>query len=126
MELGKFSRYLKYLLFLFGTLFICNSGSVEGSISKQFNSGKKITGTDFDKVFFQYSISFENYDSYSNQFDNFFGMNYLETESKRNFQDLSLSVDSQKIRDLYKDMLNNLTIIKKLKIDKEPFYKKKI
>lgn len=126
MELGKSPRYRKILLFLFGTLFICNSGSVEGSILNQFNNGEKIIATDFDKVFFQYTIPFENYDSYSNQFDNFFGMNNLGAESKRNFQDLSLSVDSKKIRDLYEDMLNNLTIIKKLKIDNEPFYKKKI
>ena len=126
MELGKSPRYLKILLFLFGTLFICNSGSVEGSILNQFNNGEKIIATDFDKVFFQYTIPFENYDSYSNQFDNFFGMNYLETENKRNFQDLSISVDSKKIRDLYEYILEGHTTIKKISKDKEVFYKNKI
>ena len=92
----------------------------------QFFIGNKKTSIDFENVFQEYTSSFENYDSYSNQFDNFFGMNYLETEDKRNFQDLSVSIDSKKIRDLYKDMLEDQSIIEKIKIDKEPFYKKKI
>ena len=126
MELRKFSSYLKYSLFLFGSLIICNMESIKSSDINQFSRGEKITAIDFDNVFFEYSSSFENYDSYSNQFDDFFGMSYLETEQKRNFQDLSISVDSQKIRDLYEDMLEDLTNIEIFKIDNESIYKKKI
>ena len=125
MEFVKSSRYLKYLLFLFGTL-IFNAGLVKSSDIKQFSGVEKITSNDFENVFYQNTISFEDYDSYSNQFDNFFGINYLEAEKKINFQDLSISVDSQNIRDLYQDMLEGHTSIKKIKKDKEVFYKKKI
>ena len=125
MELVKSSRYLKYLLFLFGTL-IFNAGLVKSSDIKQFSGVEKITSNDFENVFYQNTISFEDYDSYSNQFDNFFGMNYLEAEKKINFQDLSISVDSEKIRDLYEYMLEAHTSIKKIKKEKEVFYKKKI
>ena len=125
MEFVKSSRYLKYLLFLFGTL-IFNAGLVKSSDIKQFSGVEKITSNDFENVFYKNTISFEKYDSYSNQFDNFFGMNYLDTENKRNFQDLSISIDSKSIRDLYEEMLEGLTISEKLKIDEEPLYKKKI
>lgn len=125
MEFVKSSRYLKYLLFLFGTL-IFNAGLVKSSDIKQFSGVEKITSNDFENVFYQNTVSFEDYDSYSNQFDNFFGMNYLEAEKKINFQDLSISVDSEKIRDLYEYMLEAHTSIKKITKDKEVFYKKKI
>ena len=126
MELNKSSRYLKYSLFLLGTLIIGNTGVVNSSEIKQFSGVEKKTAKDFENVFYKYSRSFENYDSYSSQFDDFFGMNYLETENKRNFQDLSISIDSKNIRDLYEDMFEGLTIHEKVKIDKEPFFKKKI
>tara|TARA_Y100000991_G_C21645850_1_gene210201 strand:- start:45 stop:425 length:381 start_codon:yes stop_codon:yes gene_type:complete len=126
MELHKSSRYLKYSLFLLGTLIIGNTGVVNSSEIKQFSGVEKKTAKDFENVFYKYSLSFENYDSYSNQFDNFFGTNYLETEDKRNFQDLSISIDSKNLRDLYEDMFEGLTIPEKVKIDKEPFFKKKI
>ena len=125
MELVKFSRSLKYLLLLFGPL-IFNAGLVKSSDIKQFSGVEKITSIDFDNLYFENTTSFEDYDSYSHQFDNFFGMNYLETENKRNFQDLSISVDSKKIRDLYEYMLEGHTAIKKISKDKEVFYKKKI
>ena len=125
MEFFKSSKYLKYLLFLFGTL-IFNAGLVKSSDIKLFSGFEKITSNDFENVFYQNTVSFEDYDSYSNQFDNFFGMNYLEAEKKINFQDLSISVDSEKIRDLYQDMLEAHTSIKKIKKEKEVFYKKKI
>ena len=54
-----------------------------------------------------------------------FGINYLEAENKRNFQDLSISNDSKEIRNLYEDILEDNIIIKKIKIDQEPFYKKR-
>ena len=126
MKLGKSVRYLKYTFFLFGTLFICNAESVKSSNIWQFSKVEKKTEIDFDNVFFKYTSSFDYYDSYSNQFDNFFGISYLEAENKRNFQDLSISNDSRDLRDLYDDMLEGLTTIEKLKLDKEPFYKSKI
>ncbi|MBO8204245.1 hypothetical protein [Prochlorococcus marinus] len=125
MELVKFSRNLKYLLLLFSPL-ILNAGLVKSSDLMQFSGVEKITSIDFDNLYFENTISFEDYDSYSHQFDNFFGMNYLETENKRNFQDLSISFDSKKIRDLYEYMLEGHTNIKKISKDKEVFYKKKI
>ena len=126
MELGKPSRYLKCSFFLIGALITCNIELLKSADFQQFFRDEKKTEIDFDNIFFEYTIPFEYYDSYSNQFDDFFGMNYLETDDKRNFQDLSISIDSKKIRDLYKDMLEGITTIKKVNIDKEPHYKKKI
>ena len=126
MELGIFARYLKYSIFFFGALIIFDIGLLKSSDFKQFFRVDKKPEIDFENVFFEYSSSYENYDSYSNQFDNFFGMSYLETGTKRNFQDLSISIDSKKLRDLYEDMLEDITNIEKFNIDKEPFYKKKI
>ena len=126
MELGKFSRFLKYSIFLVGALIICDIGLVKSYDFKPFFRVDKKTEIDFENAFSEYSSSYENYDSYSNQFDNFFGMSYLETGTKRNFQDLSISIDSKKLRDLYKDMLEDITNIEKSNIYLEPFYKKKI
>ena len=126
MELGKFSRFLKYSIFLVGALIICDIGLVKSYDFKPFFRVDKKTEIDFENTYFEYSSSYENYDSYSNQFDNFFGMSYLETGTKRNFQDLSISIDSKKLRDLYKDMLEDITNIEKSNIYLEPFYKKKI
>ena len=126
MKLGKQLSYLKYSVFTLSTLMIFNTEFVKSSDIWQFSNIEKKTEIDFDNVFFEYSSAFEEYDSYSNQFDNFFGMSYLETENKRNFQDLSISIDSRDLRDLYKDMLEGLTTIKNFKINNEPFFKKKI
>ena len=126
MELNKLTKYLKYSLFLFVYLILCNTELLKSSDVNKFSRGEKKTAIDFDNVFFEYSSSFENYDSYKHQFDNFFGMSHLETQEKRNFQDLSISVDSKKIRDLYEDMLEDLTSIEMFKIGNEPIYKKKI
>ena len=126
MEFGKFSRYLKYSIILVVALIICDIGLVKSSDFKRFFKVDEKTEIDFENVFFQYSSSYENYDSYSNQFDNFFGMSFLETGTKRNFQDLSISIDAKKLRDLYEDMLEDITNIGNSNIDKEPFYRKKI
>ena len=126
MKLGKQLSYLKYSVFTLSTLMIFNTEFVKSSDIWQFSNIEKKTEIDFDNVFFEYSSAFEEYDSYSNQFDNFFGMSYLETENKRNFQDLSISIDSRDLRDLYKEMLEGLTTIKNFKINNEPFFKKKI
>ena len=125
MELGKTTKYSKFLLFLFSA-FIFDTALVNSSDVNHFSWDEEISAIDFNKVFFKYTSSFENYDSYSNQFDNFFGMNYLDAENKRNFQDLSISVDSKKLRDLYEDMLEEQTTKRKFNINNEAFFKKKI
>jgi len=126
MELGKSTGYLKYSIIIFGTFILCNTGLVNSTDIKKFSRDEKKIENDIDNVFFEFTRKYEDYDSYTNQFDNFFGINYLEAENKRNFQDLSISNDSKEIRNLYEDILEDNTIIKKIKIDQEPFYKKKI
>ena len=126
MNFVKPLKYLKFSVGLFINFLIFNTTSIEGSGIKPFSDSKKITETEFDQIFFSYSIPFEDYDSYSSQFDNFFGMNYLEIENKRNFQDLSVSIDSKEIRNLYKEMIKNITNSEKIKGEKEPFYKNKL
>mgnify|MGYP001277687168 CR=1 FL=1 len=126
MKLVKSLKYLKFSVGFFINILIFNTNMIEGSEIKTFSESGKITEAEFDQIFFNYSIPYEDYDSYSSQFDNFFGMNYLGIENNRNFQDLSVSIDSKEIRDLYKMMLENITHSEKIKGDKEPFYKNKL
>ena len=126
MKLVKSLKYLKFSVGFFINFLIFNTNIIESSEIKPFSESGRITETEFDQIFFNYSIPFEDYDSYSSQFDNFFGMNYLGIENNRNFQDLSVSIDSKEIRDLYKMMLENITHSEKIKGDKEPFYKNKL
>ena len=126
MKFDKSLKYLKFSVGLFINFLIFNITLIESSEIKLFSESRRVTETEFDQIFFNYSIPFEDYDSYSNQFDNFFGINYLEIEDKRNFKDLSVSFDSRELRDLYKEMLENITHSEKIKGEKEPFYKNKL
>mgnify|MGYP001466894261 CR=1 FL=1 len=70
---------------------------------------QKLNEESFSQAYFMFGESFENYDSYSNQFEKFFGSKYGGAQDKRNFQDLSISLDSRDIRNLYKQMLSEMT-----------------
>ena len=126
MKFDKSLKYFKFSVGLFINFLMFNTTLIESSEIKSFSESRRITETEFDQIFFNYSIPFEDYDSYSSQFDNFFGMNYLGIENKRNFQDLSVSIDSKEIRNLYKKMIENITYSEKIKGEKEPFYKYKL
>lgn len=126
MKLVKSLKFINFSFSLFINFLLFNTISIESSEVKSFSEGKRITETKFDRIFFKYSIPFEDYDSYSSQFDNFFGLNYLGIENKRNFQDISVSIDSKDIRELYKEMLETFTLSEKRKGEKEPFYKNKL
>ena len=126
MKLIKSCKFINFSFGLFVNFFLFNTTLIQSSEINSFSGSNRITENKFDQIYFNYSISFEDYDSYSSQFDNFFGMNYLGIENNRNFQDLSVSIDSKEIRDLYKMMLENITHSEKIKGDKEPFYKNKL
>tara|TARA_B100001769_G_C22072717_1_gene577461 strand:+ start:1173 stop:1553 length:381 start_codon:yes stop_codon:yes gene_type:complete len=119
-------KYLRISVGFFISLILINSDLAQSSNKNLFVNRKNKIESDFENVFFKYSTSFEDYDSYSKQFDNFFGLNNALTNKKRNFQDLSVSIDSKEIRDLYKKMLKEISDPKKIMIEKEPFYKNKI
>ena len=126
MKFDKSLKYFKFSVGLFINFLMFNTTLIESSEIKSFSESRRITETEFDQIFFNYSIPFEDYDSYSSQFDNFFGLNYLEIENKRNFQDLSVSIDSKEIRNLYKVMIKNITHTEKIEGEKEPFFKYKL
>ena len=126
MKLIKSLKYKKFSFILFINFLIFNPILIKSSEINSFSESRRITETEFNQIFFNYSISFEDYDSYSSQFDNFFGLNYLEIDNKRNFQDLSVSIDSKEIRDLYKEMIENITHSEKIEVEKETFYKYKL
>ena len=126
MKLINSQKYLKLSVGLFINFLIFNNILIKSSEINSFFGGRRVTETEFDQIFFSYSIPFEDYDSYSSQFDNFFGMNYLGIENKRNFQDLSVSIDSKEIRNLYKVMIKNITHTEKIEGEKEPFFKYKL
>ena len=126
MKLINSQKYLKFSVGLFINFLIFNNILIKSSEINSFFGSRRVTETEFDQIFFSYSIPFEDYASYSCQFDNFFGMNYLGIENKRNFQDLSVSIDSKEIRNLYKVMIENITHTEKIEGEKEPFFKGKL
>ena len=70
----------------------------------------KISGDEFLLELSKNDFLYEKYDSPINQFDIFFGLriNY-DNDDQINFGDLSITVDSKNIRDLYIKKLKNMT-----------------
>ena len=70
----------------------------------------KISGDEFLLELSKNDFLYEKYDSPINQFDIFFGLriNY-DSDDQINFGDLSITVDSKNIRDLYIRKLKNMT-----------------
>ena len=78
--------------------------------SDQEYESTKISGEEFLQEVNKNDVSYEKYDSPMSQFDKFFGLqiNY-DSDDQINFDDLSLSVDSKNIRDLYLRKLESLS-----------------
>ena len=78
--------------------------------SDQGYESSKVSDEEFLLEVSKNDVSYEKYDSPISQFDKFFGLpiNY-DSDDQINFGDLSLTVDSKNIRNLYLRKLESLT-----------------
>ena len=106
-DLGRVKKIISLLtIFLF-----TNNISALASDKNSYIVNSLEKDNEFEKVLYQNSISYSEYDSYENQLRTFFGIDSIESE-KSYFQDLSIMIESDSIRQLYKTKLNDMTINK--------------
>ena len=112
----KFQKRPKYYIFLFGFFLLINSGKALKSEDNSYL--RKIQNTNnFEQVFFQNSITYDEYDSINGQLKSFFGLK--ADPSKASFYpDLNIISNSSSLRRIYKLKLNDMIIDK-------PIYKLK-
>jgi len=113
MRIKKLSIFKDFFKFMFLILFFCsiNNLIVFGFEDKLKPIKENKNDYDFEKILFQNSIAYENYDSIANQFRVFFGYSSHSPEKKL-FSDFSIINTSVSIRELYKLKLNDMTKIK--------------
>ena len=92
-------------------IFLSNLGSFNNIVFSNTNNNIQIGEKDFDKALNQYSSHFHEYENEKNLFDDFFGLSDPSNENtfKTNFQDLSLQVESNNLRDLYVEKLKEMS-----------------
>ena len=126
MAIFGFTKFTRFIKSIFILLVIFNTKSVIAE--QEIKSNKQIINEEsFNHTFFEHGVTYENYDSSSYQFKKFFGTKSLNQNGRRHYDDLSITFDSKEIRDLYIQMLNQMT--KKNRINKkqiEPFFNKSI
>ena len=122
----RFDKFFKFITLLIAFLVINQVNfKVYGN---DFNT-QTITSDDFNNVLNKYNASFNEYENAEELFNDFFGLNdpRYEIIYKTNYQDLSLQIDSKKLRDLYKQKLNEMkNSNSSYKKDNWSFFKKKI
>tara|TARA_B100000945_G_C20286212_1_gene551130 strand:- start:173 stop:556 length:384 start_codon:yes stop_codon:yes gene_type:complete len=126
IEIKIFQKKKTFIKTLFILMIIFSGISNAGSLEEESLEKNNIKDTDFERIFFRYSIPYEKYDSIKNQFNNFLGYDHPLSKN-RNFQDLSIANDSYDLRNIYNLKIIEMTKFnKKNKIYDELFYKKKI
>ena len=108
----KFLKRPKYYIFLFGFFLLINSGKALKSEDNSYL--RKIQNTNnFEQVFFQNSITYDEYDSINGQLKSFFGLK--ADPSKASFYpDLNIISNSSSLRRIYKLKLNDMIIDKSI------------
>ena len=126
IEIKIFQKKKTFIKTLFILMIIFSGISNAGGLEEESLEKNNIKDTDFERIFFRYSIPYEKYDSIKNQFNNFLGYDHPLSKN-RNFQDLSIANDSYDLRNIYNLKIIEMTKFKKKnKIYDELFYKKKI
>ena len=113
MRIKKLCIYKDFFKFISLILFFCsvNNLIVFGFEDKSKPIRENQNDYDFEKILFQDSVAYENYDSISNQLRVFFGYSSHYPEKKL-FTDFSTINASVSMRELYKLKLNDMTKIK--------------
>ena len=126
IEIKIFQKKKNFIKTLFVLMIIFSGIRNARSLEEQFVEKNNIKDSEFEKIFFLYSIPYEKYDSIKNQFNSFLGYDHPLSKN-RNFQDLSIANDSYDLRAIYNSKMIEMTKFKKKnKIYNELFYKNKI
>ena len=107
-------------------LLICTINQVNAEVSQL----STINHDDFENVLNRNSPKFYESENPENLLDDFFGKNNEpnETEFQKNFQDLSIQIDSKNLREIYKLKLLEMSGSNKITKDKNKwnFFNRKI
>ena len=111
MKQKKYLRFEKQIYKIIACYFLINSSFL---ISLVFAEDHKfqIRSENFKEVFFKGDTNYQDYDSYNNQLELFFGAdkyNSLYSLEKKKFLDLALPFSSRDIRELYDDKLEQMS-----------------
>ena len=111
MKQKKYLRFEKQIHKIIACYFLINSSFL---ISLVFAEDYKfqIRSENFKEVFLKGDTNYQDYDSYNNQLELFFGMdkyNSLDSLEKKKFLDLALPFSSRDIRELYNDKLKQMS-----------------
>ena len=102
---------LKNHSYLFIAFFLTNNLIAFGSEYKSKFDKNTENFDDFEKIYINNSILFNEYDNYENQLRTFLGIYSIPLE-KSYYPDLSIINYSDYIREIYKSKLNDMTINK--------------
>lgn len=101
----KKEKYLKFKRSFFNTIIYCiliNGPHIFSSTLADHNKSQ-IKIENLEDLFFRNDTKFENTDSFSNQFNSFFGIDY--SLENKHFSDLAMPFTSRDIRKFYEDKL---------------------
>ena len=103
LEKKIYPKQIAYYILFFVVFLSMNSLKVLASENKMFFR----KNNDFEKVYFQYSIPFDEYDSYSGQIKSFFGLK-SDQSTTNYYPDLNIMSSSDAIRAMYRSKLNDM------------------
>ena len=121
----KQKKYLRFLrpIYKIGSFFILINSPFFISLAFTEEYKSQISSENFEEVYFKGDIKYEDFDSFYNQFDLFFGIdNSLE---KKGFRDLAFPLSSKGIRKLYNYKLKQMSLIENYDLN-ETFFNGKL
>ena len=104
-------KYINYI-FLLGIILLTNSFEALGS-HYQSHFRKKNKNYDFEKVYFNNSIPYSEYDDFDFQLKSFLGLR-SDQSTINNYPDLIIISDSDALREIYRSKLNDMIINKSI------------
>ena len=108
MKKKKYLRYGKMIYkIILGCILINSTFLISLAVAEEYKS--QIRSENFKEVYFEGDTKYEDIDSYNNQLNLFFGIDY--TVQKKSFSDLEFPLTSKNIRILYneKNFSNHFT-----------------
>ena len=106
LEKKIYPKQIAYYILFFVVFLSMNSLKVLASENKMFFR-KNQENNDFEKVYFQYSIPFDEYDSSSGQIKSFFGLK-SDQSTTNYYPDLNIMSRSDALREIYRSKLNDM------------------
>ena len=121
MKQKKYLRFLRPIYKIVSFFILINSPFfISLAFTEEYKS--QISSENFEEVYFKGDIKYEDFDSFYNQFDLFFGID--DSLDKKVFRDLSFPLSSARIRKLYNDKLKQMSLKENYDLE-DAFYDEK-